>query len=59
MDKSWLEVEMEESVTLLRKRLEELNDYEVEEVDIDVVCEMEKIYRTLNHIMTIKKVLHP
>lgn len=59
MDKSWLEVEMEESVTLLRKRLEEINDYEVEEVDIDVVCEMEKIYRTLNHIMTIKKVLHP
>ncbi len=59
MDKSWLEVEMDESVTLLRKRLEEINDYEVEEVDIDVVCEMEKIYRTLNHIMTIKKVLHP
>ncbi len=59
MDKSWLEVEMDESVTLLRKRLEEINDYEVEEVDLDVVCEMEKIYRTLNHIMTIKKVLHP
>nr|DAQ15553.1 MAG TPA: hypothetical protein [Caudoviricetes sp.] len=59
MDKSWLEVEMEESITLLRKRLEEINDYEVEEVDLDVVCEMEKIYRTLNHIMTIKKVLHP
>lgn len=59
MDKSWLEVEMDESVILLRKRLEEINDYEVEEVDIDVVCEMEKIYRTLNHIMTIKKVLHP
>lgn len=59
MDKSWLEVEMDESVILLRKRLEEINDYEVEEVDVDVVCEMEKIYRTLNHIMTIKKVLHP
>ena len=59
MDKSWMEVEMEESITLLRKRLEEINDYEVEEVDLDVVCEMEKIYRTLNHIMTIKKVLHP
>lgn len=59
MDKSWLEVEMEESITLLRKRLEEINDYEVEEVDLDVVCEMEKIYRTLNHIITIKKVLHP
>ncbi len=59
MDKSWLEVEMDESVTLLRKRLEEINDYDVDEVDSDVVYEMEKIYRTLNHIMTIKKVLHP
>ena len=59
MDKSWLEVEMDESVALLRKRLEEINDYDVDEVDSDVVYEMEKIYRTLNHIMTIKKVLHP
>nr|DAM47171.1 MAG TPA: hypothetical protein [Caudoviricetes sp.] len=51
-----------EEVAVLKTTIaknEEINDYEVEEVDLDVVCEMEKIYRTLNHIMTIKKVLHP
>ena len=54
-DKSWLMVEMEESITLLRKRLEELNNLRVEEVDEDVVCEIEKIYKTIYYIMTIKK----
>lgn len=48
-------VEMEESITLLRKRLEELNNLRVEEVDEDVVCEIEKIYKTIYYIMTIKK----
>lgn len=54
-DKSWLMVEMEESITLLRKRLEELNNLRVEEVDEDVVCEIEKIYKTIYYIMSIKK----
>lgn len=49
-EKSWLEVEMGESVDLLRKRLEELNDTPKDEVDEEVVCELEKIYKTLYYI---------
>lgn len=48
--KSWLEVEMDESKTLLRKRLETLNNTHQEDVDTEVVCELEKIYKTLWYI---------
>lgn len=54
-DKSWLEVEMEESVTLLRKRLEELNDTHKDEVDEEVVREVKDIYKSLYYIFSIKK----
>lgn len=53
--KSWLEVEMEESQTLLRKRLEELNNTPPDEVDEDIVCELEKIYKALYYIKCIQK----
>ena len=53
--KTWLEVEMDETVTLLRKRLEKLNNKDPDEVDAEVVCEIEKIYRTLTHICELKK----
>ena len=52
--KSWLEVEMEESQTLLRKRLEELNNTPPDEVDEDVVCELEKIYKAFYYIKCIQ-----
>ena len=48
--KSWLDVEMDESKTLLRKRLEDLNSTPHDEVDADVVCEIEKIYKALWYI---------
>ena len=48
--KSWLEVEMDESKTLLRKRLEDLNNTSHDDVDADVVCEIEKIYKALWYI---------
>lgn len=48
--KSWLEVEMDESKTLLRKRLEILNNTHQEDVDAEVVCEIEKIYKALWYI---------
>lgn len=54
--KSWLEVEMEESQTLLRKRLEELNNTHAEDVDEDTVCELEKIYKALYYIHCLQKV---
>ena len=53
--KGWLEVEMEESETLLRKRLEELNNTHPEDVDEDIICELEKIYKALYYIKCIKK----
>ena len=48
--KSWLDVEMDESKTLLRKRLEDLNNTPHDEVDADTVCEIEKIYKALWYI---------
>lgn len=54
-DKSWLEVEMEESVTLLRKRLEEINDTPKDEVDEETVREVKDIYKSLYYIFSIKK----
>lgn len=41
---------MDESVVLLRKRLEELNNTDPDDVDCDVVCEIEKIYKALWYI---------
>lgn len=53
--KSWLEVEIDESKTLLRKRLEELNNTVPSDVDADVVCEIEKIYKALWYIKQLCK----
>lgn len=53
-NKTWLEVEMEESVELLRKRLETINAYDSELVDDDTVRELEKIYKCLLHIRCLK-----
>lgn len=53
--KSWLEVEMDETVALLRKRLEKLNGTEPEDVDEHIVCEIEHIYRALQHIQELRK----
>lgn len=54
-DKSWLEVEMEESVDLLRKRLEEINNAHPDEVDEETVREVKDIYKSLYYIFSIKK----
>lgn len=54
-EKSWLEVEMEESVTLLRKRLEEINDTHKDEVDEETIREVKDIYKSLYYIFSIKK----
>lgn len=57
MDKSWMEVEMDESMNLLRKKLDELNDKEPDELDHEEICSIEKIYKTIYYIMSIKKSL--
>lgn len=54
-EKSWLEVEMEESVDLLRKRLEEINNTHQDEVDEETIREVKDIYKSLYYIFSIKK----
>lgn len=55
MDKTWLEVEMDESVTLVRKKLEELNDTEKDDVDEDVLHQIDKCYEIIKKISCIRK----
>ena len=45
---SWLQVEMSESMTLLRKKLEEMNDMED-------ICDIKNIYKSLYYILAIHK----
>ena len=54
-NKTWLQVEMEETVALLRKRLEKLNGLDPDGVDEDAVCEIHKIYETLHLIHCMEK----
>lgn len=53
--KSWLEVEMDESVTLLRKKLEEMNNLDPEHLDSNDICDIKNIYKTLYYIKCVKK----
>lgn len=54
-NKTWIQVEMEETVALLRKRLEHLNALDPDEVDADAVCEIHEIYETLHIIHCMEK----
>ena len=51
--KSWMEVEMNETISLLRKKLEHLNDIDVEDLDYEEIKELHYIYETLHTIMLI------
>lgn len=53
MNKSWMEVEMNETICLLRKKLEHLNDKDVEDLDYEEIKEIRNIYETLHIIMLI------
>ena len=54
MNHSWLEVEMDESITLIRKKLEELNAMDVEDFDEDAMCEMHRAYKILHRVIDLK-----
>lgn len=56
-ERTWLEVEMDESMNLLRKVVDEMNDKEPDKMDSEDVCTLEKIYKTIYYIMSIKKSL--
>ena len=51
--KSWMEVEMNETICLLRKKLEHLNNTDVEDLDYEEIKELHYIYETLHTIMLI------
>ena len=52
--KSWLEVEMDETCTLLRKKLEKINDEDVDRIDRHDVWEIKNIYKTLWYIKQLR-----
>lgn len=54
-NKSWLQVEMEESITLLRKKLEEMNNLDPEELCTDEIMDIKNIYKSLYYIILIQK----
>ena len=55
MHNSWLEVEMNETVDLLRKKLEKMNDIEPCHLDHqDIQC-LKNIYKTLYYVFSIEK----
>ena len=55
MEKTWIEVEMEETINLLRKKLEELNACEVNEINYDDIIALKDIYKTFFYIESLKK----
>lgn len=54
-DKSWLAVEMVETNTLFRKKLEEMNNIPYDELDGEDICNIKNIYKTLFYIRSIHK----
>lgn len=52
--KSWLEVEMDESICLIRKKLEELNAMHPDHLDNDDILMMKNLYKTMYYIKSIK-----
>lgn len=53
-EKTWLEVEMDESIQLLRKKLEKMNDKHPDELtSTDVHC-LKDIWKAIYYIKSIK-----
>lgn len=53
-EKSWLEVEMDETITLLRRKLEELNNEHPNSLTShDIEC-LKNLYKTIYYIKSIK-----
>ena len=53
-EKSWLEVEMEETMALLRKKLERMNGKSVDELTTtDIHC-LKDMWKTIYYIKSVK-----
>ena len=53
-EKTWLEVEMDESMAMLRKKLERLNDKHADELTMSEIECMKNIYKTIYYIKSVK-----
>lgn len=56
--RSWLEVEMDETCTLLRKKLEQINEESVDHLDKHDVWEIKNIYKTMWYIKQLRMIDH-
>lgn len=54
-EKSWLEVEMNASMDLLRKKLEKMNDLHVDDVSHTETMDFKNLYKTFYYIFFIDK----
>jgi len=52
--KSWLEVEMDETCALLRKKLEKINEEDVDRIDHHDIWEIKNIYKTMWYIRQLR-----
>lgn len=46
---------MSKSMTLLRKKLEEMNDIDIDNLDSKDICDIKNIYKSLYYILAIHK----
>lgn len=53
--KTWLSMLMEDSETLLKQKLKELNEMDPEDVDEDDICMMKNAYKAIYYMESIKK----
>ena len=54
-NRTWMDVEMDETMELLRKKLEELNNIDPDHLDYEEICCLKKIYETIYYIKQIRK----
>ena len=54
---SWLEVEMNETVDLLRKKLEKMNNMEACQIDHADLRAFKDLYKTLYYVFSIDKAM--
>ena len=55
MEKTWIEVEIDESLAVLRKKLEAINKVDGEDMSREDVNEMNDVYDTLEKVWCLKQ----
>lgn len=54
-NRTWMQTEMNETENLLRKKLEEMNDMEPDEVDEEDIHAFKNIYKSLYYISLLRR----